>query len=73
MLDFKKYEKDGKVAVLYSPGFGAGWSTWNRPYDDFFLFDSKLIEMALREALYEEVDRYLDEVFGEDFCYYLGG
>jgi len=24
-----KYIRDGKVAVLYSPGFGAGWSTWN--------------------------------------------
>jgi hypothetical protein len=22
-------EKDGKVGVLYSPGFGAGWATWN--------------------------------------------
>ena len=28
----EKIEKDGKVAVLYSPGFGAGWSTW--AYDD---------------------------------------
>lgn len=27
-ITFEKYEKDGKVAVLYSPGFGAGWSTW---------------------------------------------
>ena len=25
----EKYIKDGKVAVAYSPGFGAGWSTWN--------------------------------------------
>lgn len=24
----EKIEKDGNVAVLYSPGFGAGWSTW---------------------------------------------
>jgi len=24
----EKIEKDGKVAVLYSPGYGAGWSTW---------------------------------------------
>ena len=24
-----KIEKDGNVAVLYSPGYGAGWSTWN--------------------------------------------
>ena len=25
------YCKDGKMAVLISPGYGAGWSTWNRP------------------------------------------
>jgi hypothetical protein len=25
----KKLERDGKVAVLVSPGYGAGWSTWN--------------------------------------------
>lgn len=23
-----KVERDGKVAVIVSPGFGAGWSTW---------------------------------------------
>lgn len=23
-----KVERDGKVAVLVSPGYGAGWSTW---------------------------------------------
>jgi len=25
----EKIERDGKVAVLVSPGFGAGWSTWS--------------------------------------------
>jgi len=25
----EKYAKDGKVAILVSPGYGAGWSTWN--------------------------------------------
>ena len=25
---FEKLEVDGKVAVLYSGGFGAGWSSW---------------------------------------------
>lgn len=29
----KKIIKDNKVAVLYSPGYGAGWSTWNRDDD----------------------------------------
>jgi len=27
MMD--KIERDGMVAVLVSPGYGAGWSTWN--------------------------------------------
>lgn len=30
----KKLIRDGKVAVIYSPGFGAGWSTWNHEYPD---------------------------------------
>ena len=24
-----KVIRDGKVAVLYSPGYGAGWYSWN--------------------------------------------
>ncbi len=36
-----KYVKDGKVAVLVSPGFGAGWSTWNT--EDLAL-DSRVVE-----------------------------
>lgn len=27
----KMFKKDGKTAVLVSPGFGAGFSTWNSP------------------------------------------
>ena len=26
--EIQKIEQDGKVSVIYSPGFGAGWSTW---------------------------------------------
>lgn len=29
----KLYNRDGKVAVVYSPGYGGGWSTWNRCID----------------------------------------
>lgn len=25
----KYYNQNGELAVLISPGFGAGWSTWN--------------------------------------------
>lgn len=27
--EFPKLQRDGNTAVLYSPGYGAGWSTWN--------------------------------------------
>ena len=30
--------------ILYSPGFGAGWYTWNREMADAFLFDAGIIE-----------------------------
>ena len=33
---------NGKVAVLYSPGFGAGWSTWN-PGRLELLFDPAIV------------------------------
>ncbi len=36
--------RDGKVAVLYSPGFGAGWSTWGEDeLRDRLLFDPEVV------------------------------
>jgi len=32
----QKLIRDGKVAVLYSPGYGAGWSTWGLPMEAVF-------------------------------------
>jgi hypothetical protein len=42
-----KLVKDGKVAVLYSPGFGAGWSTWNTDHPDI-LFDPGMADLVLK-------------------------
>lgn len=42
-----KLVKDGKIAVLISPGFGAGWYTWNYEYPDM-LFDSGLVDLVLK-------------------------
>lgn len=33
-----KVVRDGRVAVLYSPGYGAGWYTWNPDHPEC-LFD----------------------------------
>lgn len=40
----EKVIRDGKVAVLISPGFGAGWSTWNDHKE--LLFHPKVVEMV---------------------------
>ena len=36
--------RDGRVAVLVSPGFGAGWSTWaDRELRERLLFDPEVV------------------------------
>lgn len=45
MGDVPKLKRDGKVAVIYSPGFGAGWSTWADGNAEAVLFDPELAEM----------------------------
>lgn len=43
-----KIERDGKVAVLYSPGYGAGWSTWAGNADrELLCFDARLVQLVL--------------------------
>jgi hypothetical protein len=41
---FEKYVKNGRVAVIISPGYGAGWSTWaDSAEKEGMLFDSELV------------------------------
>jgi len=44
-----RLERDGKVAVLVSYGYGAGWSTWNSDEADSMLFDPDLAHAVLAE------------------------
>jgi len=37
-----KIIRDGKVAVIISPGYGAGWFSWNDSYPAL-LFDPQLV------------------------------
>lgn len=43
----EKVEKDGMVAVLVSPGFGAGWSTWGSEYRETLCFDADIVNAVL--------------------------
>jgi hypothetical protein len=45
----KRYDEEGKVAVLIAPGFGAGWSSWARGevQGEAMIFDSRLVDYVL--------------------------
>jgi hypothetical protein len=63
-----KLIKDGKVAVLYSPGFGAGWYTWNYKYPEI-IFDPAIVKLVEKEK-WAELDTYVTLKYPE---IYKGG
>lgn len=52
-----KLIRDDKVAVLYSPGFGAGWYTWNKEHEDM-VFDPVLATL-IDEGKTAEAETYV--------------
>lgn len=54
MQAIQKVIRDGKVAVLYSPGFGAGWYSWNRS-TPACLFSPEIVAMLERDATTDEI------------------
>ena len=59
---------DGKVAVLISQGYGAGWSTGVKG-GDVLLFDPVIVGILLNwNYNIEEIEKYMDEKY-PDFYY----
>ena len=69
----EKVREDGCVAVLYSPGFGAGWYTWNLSRPEC-VFDPDIVNLVRADASTEEIERVAREKWaqGEDY-FYPGG
>jgi hypothetical protein len=59
---------DGKVAVLYSPGYGSGWYTWSAPVEA--VFDPELVDAVLaadvRKAIEIAERKYPDAYIGSN-------
>jgi hypothetical protein len=66
----EKVIRDGKVAVLISQGYGAGWYTWHRDNQEL-LFSPKLVEMVEQNRKKEIDDQWILENLGIDM--YAGG
>jgi len=68
-----KVIEDGLVAVLYSPGFGAGWYTWNYSTPEC-LFDPEIVELVREGAHPDEIEETARAKWnqGDDY-FYSGG
>lgn len=66
----KKVIRDGKVAVLYSPGYGAGWYSWSSV--EQCLFSPEIVELVEQGRQGEITDQYCEKLFGVD-SFYTGG
>lgn len=69
-MKVNKLVKDGLVAVIVSPGFGAGWSTWNSESEERMIFDPILAQMILDGKTIEDLELYAKDKYPEA---YLGG
>jgi hypothetical protein len=67
----QKVIRDGKVAVLYSPGYGAGWYTWNTEHPEC-LFHPEIVAIVEAGGMNEDdITEVAHRLFGEGF--YAGG
>ncbi len=75
----KKVIRNGLVAVLYSPGFGAGWSTWStvNGHGHELVFDPNVVALVedrdngkiTNEQLVQLVESYCERKYGKNEVY----
>ena len=60
-----KVIRDGKVAVVISPDFGAGWSTWaNESQQEWCRHAPELVEAVERGGTPTKIRELVDATFG---------
>jgi hypothetical protein len=58
-----KVIRDGMVAVLYSPGWGAGWYTWNMGNEQL-IFHPLIVEMVENGKEKQITQEWIEEKIG---------
>jgi hypothetical protein len=64
----EKVIRNGKVAVLISHGFGAGWYSWNLDHKEI-LFHPKLVEMVEQDKMGGITEEWVKENLGLEGVY----
>ena len=62
--------RDGCVAVLYSPGYGAGWYSWHRKEE--LLYDPTIVQLVL-ENRHDDIEDYIFSKYPNEEDAYIGG
>ena len=71
IVDCPKVKRDGKVAVLISPGYGAGWYSWNTKYPQC-LFDPDIVALVEADKRDLITDEYCQKKYNCNY-FYAGG
>jgi hypothetical protein len=61
----QKLIRDDKVAVLVSPGYGAGWYTWHDIEE--LIFDPSVVEWVERQEL-DKIQAYMELRYPDAYC-----
>jgi hypothetical protein len=61
----KKLIENGKVAVLVSPGFGAGWYSWH--HIEELIYDPSIVKWVEQQAL-DKILTYMELKYPEAYC-----
>jgi hypothetical protein len=60
-----KLIRDQKVAVLVSPGYGAGWYTWHSIEE--LIFDPSVVEWVEKQEL-DKIRAYMELKYPDAYC-----
>ena len=72
----EKLIRDGKVAIIYHPSFGAGWYTWNEKYKEV-MYHPQLVQKILDDEQKDLTEEWVKAVLGipkdEHLCVLAAG
>jgi hypothetical protein len=60
-----KLIRDQKVAVLVSPGYGAGWYSWH--FIEELVYDPSVVEWVERQEL-DKIQAYMELKYPDAYC-----
>jgi len=68
----EKVIRNGEVAVLVSPGYGAGWYTWNTEHPEC-LFDPEIVEAVLAKKSVDYIAALAEAKWNTGGYYFYAG